>query len=274
MERRQSNQTEGLSGFIAVKGRDLVKELGEDKAKIIMKKRHTAGLYYDDEDFPDDEMERNYYMKKQKEINKRVITEDGATLRGQVDCDKDAVMSLIGEDGLMKSGGFSASLGAANSAGEKALMEGLSEGAVAKGSNAKAKAAKKKEEEEAKEVKPKTLIEQAVDLMAEILAESTTARKKSMSLGAAAFSGELASQLLDFATKMEKHYKTLQTAVNEKCQNNIFYEKAFKKIQEDRQWFLTAEPAADSILSGLKRASKKDKEKKTKGRKAKGGKED
>ena len=269
MERTQKNSTEGLSGWVAVKGRDLVKEYGEAKAETLMSKRYSSGLYYDDEDFPDDKLERNYFMKKQKEVTKRQTTEDATKLRGEVGVDREAVLSLIDEsEGMMRAGAVAADLGAANAAGQKALLEGLSDGPVHK--PAAKKKAKKDEEEGAKEVKPKTMAEQASDLMSEVLAEATTARKKSMSLGGAAFSGELASQLLEHAETMEKHYKVLQTAVNGKITDEDFYTKAFAKIEKDRQWFASAEPAADSILSGLKRAANKSKG--DGGRKGRGGK--
>ena len=203
-------------------------------------------------------------------MTKRQTTEDSTKLRGEVGADKDAVLSLIDEsEGMMRAGAVAADLGAANAAGQKALLEGLNDGAVHK-PVAKKKA--KKEEEGATEVKPKTMVEQASDLMTEVLAEATTARKKSMALGGAAFSGELASQLLDHAETMEKHYKVLQTAVNSKITDEAFYTKAFSKIEKDRQWFASAEPAADSILSGLKRAANKSKGEG--GRKNKGGKKD
>ena len=270
MERTQKNSTEGLSGWKAVKGRDLVTEYGEAKAEILMTKRYNAELYYDDDDFPEDKLERNYYMKKQKEVTKKQTTEDSTTLRGEVGADRDAVLSLIDEsDGLMRAGAVAADLGAANAAGHKALLEGLTDGPVHKPT---AKKKPKKEEEGATEVKPKTMIEQARDLMSEILAEATNARKKSMALGGAAFSGELASQLLDHAETMEKHYKVLQTAVNGNVMDENFYMKAFTKIEKDRQWFSSAEPAADSILSGLKRAANKSKGEG--GKKNKGGKKE
>ena len=86
-------------------------------------------------------------------------------------------------------------------------------------------------------VKPKTIEEQAVDLMAELLSESSAARKKSMSLGSVNYAGELSAQLLKHAETLEKHYKTLQKATKEKKENESFYKSVFKKIEQDRKWY-------------------------------------
>ena len=99
----------------------------------------------------------------------------------------------------------------------------------------------KKTVEGSQEVKPKTMLEKAVDLMAEILTDTTKARKKSMSLGAVNYAGELATQLLEYAQRMENYYKTLQTATTNNVDNEGFYEKWFKKITEEREWFTQAE---------------------------------
>ena len=204
MERTQKNSTEGLSGWKAVKGRDLVSEYGEAKAETLMTKRYAAGLYYDDEDFPDDKLERNYFMRKQKEVTKRQTTEASTKLRGEVGADREAVLSLIDEsEGMMRAGAVAADLGAANAAGQKALLEGLSDGVVHKA--APKKRAKKEEEEGATEVKPKTMAEQASDLMSEVLAEATSARKKSMALG-----GLLSQEsLLRNCLSMQKPWKSI-----------------------------------------------------------------
>lgn len=255
IQRRHSNRSESMSGWIAVTGKKLVEEYGQTKADVLMEKRLAAGLYYNHEDFPEDRLERSYYMKKAKEITRAQAVEDSTDVRGEMELDSEALGTLINEeDGIMRAGAIP-DFAAANAQGQKALMDGLYE----EGSQ---KAPKKRtpretdQQEGAKEVKPKTLLEQAADLMADLLAESTNARKKSMSLGGAAFSGELASQLLNHATTMEKHYKTLQTAVNNKCDSEEFFTKAFAKIQKDRAWFVSAEAAADAILNGLRKASK------------------
>lgn len=251
IERRHSNKSESMSGWVAVSGKRLVEEYGQAKADLLMEKRLAAGLYYNHEDFPEDKLERCYYMKKAKEITRTQTVEDAMNVQGELSLDAEALGALINEeDGMMRAGAVP-EVSAANAQGQNGIFD---EGTQ--------KVAKKRvpksggEDEGSKEVKPKTLLDQAVDLMADVLAESTNARKKSMSLGGAAFSGELASQLLNHATTMEKHYKVLQTAVNNKCTSEDFFTKAFAKIQKDRQWFVSAEAAADAILNGLKRAGR------------------
>eukprot|EP00434_Breviolum_minutum_P045418 symbB.v1.2.040712.t1/scaffold7461.1/size11127/1 len=54
MRRVHSNSNESLSGWEAKPGKKLVEEYGKEKAEALMAKRHSAGLSYDNEDFPDD----------------------------------------------------------------------------------------------------------------------------------------------------------------------------------------------------------------------------
>ena len=254
VERTHKNSSEALSGWHGVKGKALVAEYGEDKAKLLMEKRFDKGLYYNDEDFPDDKLERYYYMKKARELNRRQVVEDSTKMQTQANLDNDMVRSLTDEaEGMFKAGALP-DMVAATSHGQRALCGELCEsGAVA----VKKKRKTGEEETKPEEAKPKTIMDIASDKMADVLAESTNARKKSMALGAAEYAGELASQLLEHANVMEKHYKTLQTALNGKVEDESFYKKCFKVIDKDKAWFTSAEAAADSILNGLKRANKK-----------------
>lgn len=298
--RKHSSEQESLQGWVATSGRDLVTQFGQEKAKSLMDKRVGQGLCYDHEDFPGDELERFYYMKKPKEMNKRSKVADEAKIEAAANLD-DAMLKHLTEenDGIFRLGGLPEGH-AASSAGQKALLEGLGEPVAA------APKKKAKKDEKAETVKPKTTLEKAIDLQADILAESTSARKKSMSLGAVNYAGELAAGLLRHAVSMEKHYKLLQKATSNKLDDDTFFEKIFKKVEEERAWFKQAEArntrkntklfhkknvlkrrysvwiitpsvliqpypttmftrktlqaAADSILSGIKRASKKGKE--------------
>lgn len=90
-------------------------------------------------------------------------------------------------------------------------------------------------------VEPKTMLDKASDLMHDILAESTTARKKSMALGAFNYAGELSAQLMKYAQSMEKHYKVLQRATANKVEDEDFLTKRFAKVEADRVWFKQAE---------------------------------
>ena len=62
-----------------------------------------------------------------------------------------------------------------------------------------------------------------------------------MNLGSVNYAGELASQLLTYAEKMEKYYKTLQQATSQQVTDETFYESCFKKIETDRKWFVQAQ---------------------------------
>ncbi|CAK8985935.1 Uncharacterized protein SCF082_LOCUS342 [Durusdinium trenchii] len=104
--------------------------------------------------------------------------------------------------------------------------------------------------------------------MKEIMDESVAARKKSMALGSVNYAGELSTQLLEHAEKMEKRYKTLQQALNTGVTDQGFFDKCFRVISKERKWYTSAEAAANSILSGLNRASKA--KKREKGKKGEG----
>ena len=241
MQRKHSTETEGLSGWIAVSGHDLVKKHGEEKAKVVRERRYALGLYYNSEDFPDDELERMYYIRKPKEMTKRSKVEDACTMDGRADLDNDMVKTLIDEDGPFRAGCVPDGM-AASSSGQKALVDGLME----ETSVAKPKKPKKKDEqnEGLTTVTPKTIFEQAKDLMADILQESTTSRKKSMSLGEVNYAGELAQQLLDHATKLEKYYSVLQKAFKGDVTDESFFQKIVEKVSKERKWFKTAEAEA------------------------------
>lgn len=233
--RKHTSESESLQGWIAVNGRDLVAQYGKDKAKTLMDKRSGQGLCYDHEDFPNDELERFYYMKKPKEMNKKSSVTDSAKIEGAANLDGDMLRHLTDEsEGVFRLGGLPEGH-ASSSAGQKALLEGL-EGSVGAAPKKKAK-----KEEKSEVVEPKTMLEKASDLMHDILAESTTARKKSMALGAVNYAGELSAQLMKYAQSMEKHYKVLQRATANKVEDEDFLMKCFAKVEADRVWFKQAE---------------------------------
>ncbi len=233
--RKHTSESESLQGWVATNGRDLVAQYGKDKAKTLMDKRSAAGLCYDHEDFPNDELERFYCMKKPKEMNKKSSVTDSAKIEGAANLDSDMLRHLTEEnEGIFRLGGLPEGH-ASTSAGQKALLEGLEGPVVA------APKKKVKKEEKAEVLEPKTCLEKATDLMQDILAESTTARKKSMSLGAVNYAGELSAQLMKFAESMEKHYKVLQKATANKVDDEGFLTKCFDKVEEERAWFKQAE---------------------------------
>eukprot|EP00438_Fugacium_kawagutii_P008777 Skav220297 [mRNA] locus=scaffold2356:69318:70939:+ [translate_table: standard] len=247
LERSRKASNEAASGWIAVKGRQLIADYGDEKGKTLMDRRYRDGLFYDSEDFPDDPLERMYYMRKAREVTKREVTEEKTKLKGEVECDDAMVRALVGEDGVLQAGQLP-NMKAANASGQKALLDGLAEESVV-AKKAKRNTTQQEGGSAAEAVEPETMIQKASNLMTTVLSESTTARKKSMALGAVNYAGELSAQLLDHAQTMEKHYKTLQSAVSANLDDDDFYRKAFKKIEQDRQWFSTAEARCFSKIT-------------------------
>ena len=54
VDRLHENTNEASKGFISVKGRDIKKEYGDVKGQQIIDARKESGLFYKDDDFPDD----------------------------------------------------------------------------------------------------------------------------------------------------------------------------------------------------------------------------
>ena len=171
-------------------------------------------------------------------MNKRELTSDTATLKGATGNLTNEMLKALADEneGIMRSGQMP-QLHAASASGQKQLMSGLCGTSTQKAAQPKVPPPAKASEDAV----PKTSLELAVDLMGEVLAESTSARKKSMALGAVKYAGELATQLLEHAEKLEAHYKVLQTATAAAVSDEAWYEKCFKKIAKDRKWFETAQ---------------------------------
>ena len=55
VSRIQSQTNEAKKGWISMQGKDIKKQYDEQKAKRIIESRVSAGLYYECEDFPQDE---------------------------------------------------------------------------------------------------------------------------------------------------------------------------------------------------------------------------
>eukprot|EP00438_Fugacium_kawagutii_P017249 Skav234047 [mRNA] locus=scaffold619:25656:27300:- [translate_table: standard] len=191
LKRTHEASDENLSGWVAKSGKDLIKEFGEEKGQKLIQARFNSNLFYNSEDFPDDPLERMYYMKKPRELTRREVVTNQANLEGKENLDRDMVKALLDEnEGMFRAGAMPVDRGLA-AAGQKALLDGIAEGGV----QAVPKKRPAPKNEGSEEAKPKTQQDLAADLMAAILAESTAARKKSMNLGAVNYAGELASQL-------------------------------------------------------------------------------
>ncbi|CAJ1355964.1 unnamed protein product, partial [Effrenium voratum] len=199
-------------------------------------------------------VEQWFYMRAGREVKRTDATVDEATMSGTADLDSAMVKALTDEDdGLMAAGALPA---VHAQGGQKDMLEALQ----APGETvavAKKKPKPKAESGGSELAKPKSPQELAAARLADLLVESTSARKKSMTLGATEFAGELAAQLLNHAETLEKTYKELQAALATNNTDKGFYTKVCRTLDEKCAWFVTAEAAADSILAGLKRAEKK-----------------
>ena len=226
-------------------------------------------------------------MRKGAELTRDNETSSKMSLVGQADVkDQESLKLLIdSEDGIMKSGQLP---DIASSGGAKALFEVFD--TVAPAPKRKAK----KEEQPAEQAEPKTALEShgtigltiftlcvlrfsncvqmprnARDRMQAVLQESMQARTASMKLTEVEYTGELSQQLLEHANLLEKHYKSLQKSVKTSVTDEGYYGKVYSILDERHAWFVKAQAAANSILSGISKAHGKKKGKEA-GEKAKG----
>ena len=81
----------------------------------------------------------------------------------------------------------------------------------------------------------------AAEKMELCLQKGAQARKYSISLGSLEYIGDLAQQMLQFSSKMEKIYRKLRDLVDRKVNTEEPFEKKIQIIQDKVQWYEKAE---------------------------------
>eukprot|EP00435_Cladocopium_sp_Y103_P013278 s4214_g3.t1 len=242
-ERMHESKNLARKQWTAIKYKDLAKQHDEAKLEEIVKKRKEQGLFYADEDFPDDEedigwecRETWFYMPQGRMVRQDDITAEQLRLKAKKAATPELVNALTSDEGPLPNGALPA-VKAATEQGTKNLFSALDDDNKNLVKPKKIKRAK----EEAVEVKPKTWKEEAASMIPQILDEATKARAKSIQLKGMDFAAELSTQLLKHGSEMEAFYSTLKGALEKPSPEKKEVKKLVKKIKVKRAWFEKAE---------------------------------
>ena len=121
-ERRHSTSTLARKEMQAIKAKHILESLGAEKGKAIIQKRKDAGLYYLDEDWPDDEMETWIYMPQGRKLREDETVSEEISAKAKMDADKQVFEAMTGEDGILAPGALP-QMKAASEAGQKKLFQ-------------------------------------------------------------------------------------------------------------------------------------------------------
>ena len=212
-----------------------------------------------------------YYMPQGHMLRRDNETSEAQRLSVDQSMDED-LAKVLEENNVLQAGSLPA-VHAATEAGEKTLLALFEEpGSLQKRAPAKQK---KDAEVEAEEMKPKTLKEflacmasmicseilvqlmicmrlwilvlrQVIERRAEILRDSTEARKTSITLTNLNYGGDLSEQLLKFSKKMELAYKRLgELQKQEDADARI--KKVLRWVDKKNPWFKQAQALAVAV---------------------------
>jgi hypothetical protein len=169
---------------------------------------------------------------------------------------KEMVLALTSEGAPLGPGAMPR-IGRTNEAGEKAVMEALTNEGTTKAKKAKAKK-EEKGNKETEEMLPQTPKEEALALSADVLKSATEARKYALALKHLNYSGELVRSLMDFSSKMENAYDKITKYSRSNNVNDKDWTDIIKFIQAQQKWYEQAEAcpilAFISPSSGLGKA--------------------
>lgn len=239
VERKVSQESLSRKQWVAVQGKTLRTSYEKSKFEALVKRRREEGLYYEDDDFPDDPDEAWYYMPHGNKIRKDDKTKESVSLRGKAKMDSEMLKSITAEGSALAAGAVP-NVHAATEKGKQKLLQAVASAPVA----AKKKVKAPTKEPASEVVQPSTPIELALMRMPEVLSESCKSREKAIALGAVEYTGELATSLKSHGSFMEGVYQQMQKATASGVQDAGFYSKIFKLLDEKQGWFVKAEARA------------------------------
>jgi hypothetical protein len=147
-------------------------------------------------------------------------------------------VALSGPGGPLGAGAMPR-VGRTSEPGEKAIIEGLTDGTVSKVKKEKPKKAEKTAT--AEEMGPKSKQQEAVEKKEDVLKNATEARKYGLALKHLDYSGELVQGLMAFSTKMEKIYDTILSMVSSGETDDQEWNKILDAVDAQMQWYQQAE---------------------------------
>ena len=125
VERLHKTTNEATKGWIAVKGKKIIAEYGETKGRQLMASRMQSSLYYDDDDFPQDELERWYWMKAAQTMASKETTEETMKLSASKKLDNALFKALTAEEGGIMKAGAMPSVSTATPNANKQIMDAM-----------------------------------------------------------------------------------------------------------------------------------------------------
>ncbi|CAK9076382.1 unnamed protein product, partial [Durusdinium trenchii] len=222
VERQQTSSNLSRKEWVAVQAKDLKTRLPEDRFNELIKRRTEAGLYYPDEDYPDDDMDWFVESWAQKETwiympKGRVVRQDDAAaeilkVRAEKKLDENLFNALTAEEGGVLAAGALPAVKAASASGAQKIMESLNDGAK--------------------------------------VVKATKARTKAIQLQGMEFADQLSQQLLNRAGQMEGIYGRLKKSVSAEKPSDKDISAILKEIEAQNKWFEKAEASAQGILKG------------------------
>ncbi|CAK9089238.1 unnamed protein product [Durusdinium trenchii] len=216
VERKHQESNTAKKGWKAIQGKELKNRYTAEKWEQVKKKRLEQGLYYKDDDFPDDDDETWYFVKEGESVSNKVEVQESMTLAARLDMDENMRQAITNEEnGLMKVGALP-KVSVASTSGNKALMEAIGDKV-----SAPAKRKPKKEEEKPESVTPLTWVGKGKSTLPEVLKAAADCRTASLKLAGMEYAQELAGNLLKQAEELEKHYKLLAKHVNNESEKDV-----------------------------------------------------
>ena len=158
MERRAEHKVTATNKRSGKKAREIHKEYPKAKADALIAKLRAKGLFYFDPDFEGDEEEIYYYVGAGTELKDQSITSEAVGLKIKTKGDKEVTEALIAEGAALAHGAMPA-VPVGNQEGSKAVVEAVTGGSAANGSEKPKSKKRKTEKGETTEVKPKTWLE-------------------------------------------------------------------------------------------------------------------
>ena len=130
-ERKRLTRSLSRNQLEAVQAKELYEKRGSEKAQQLIAMREKEGMWYPDDDFPQDPMERWYYMPRGRILREDGVVEESLSLHGKAAVDKTVMEALTNPEGGPLASGMLPSVRAQTEAGQKRLLEALDENRAA-----------------------------------------------------------------------------------------------------------------------------------------------
>ncbi|CAL1130603.1 unnamed protein product [Cladocopium goreaui] len=230
VERTQSQKNSTVNGWRAVQGKELRPKYTPEKFAQLVASRRAAGLFYKDDDFPDDEDECWFFMRSVQEVKQKTETAEKMRLKASKEVNADLRSFCLGQQS----------------------------------SHEVAAAPKKAPKQKAEKILASSWAGQAKERQETLLQDAAKARTSSIALGSIEYASELSKQLLEHATKLENFYKKIDQAIQQDASEGAF--KAIMiKIREGDAFGEKAKAAAQAFLRTAKAKGKAKAKPKAKG---------